>query len=82
MGLFNGLFTRRRVRFVRRYSETKAVAQTGQPGLFSYEVYEARTARQARDFLNGKTVAEPLCYIIVETPEGNWGKDIDGLFEE
>jgi len=82
MGLLNGLFTRRGVRFVRTHSEAKTVPQTGQPGIFTYEIYTARTARRAREFLNGKTVTANLHYIVVETPEGTWGKSVEGLFRE
>ena len=82
MSLLTGLFDRRRVRFVRKYSETKTVPQTGQPGIVTYEVYKAHSAQDAREFLDGKSVAERLYYIVVESPEGNWGKDIEGLYKE
>lgn len=82
LGLFNGLFTRRGVRFVRTHSETKTVPRTGLPGLFTYELYTARTARRAREFLNSKTVTAELHYVVVETPEGTWGKNVEGLFKE
>jgi hypothetical protein len=82
VGLFTGLLRSGGVKFVRKYSETKTVPQTGQSGVVTYEVFKARTAQEAREFLNGKTVAERLYYIVVETPEGNWGKDIEGLYKE
>jgi hypothetical protein len=82
MGLFNGLFTRRGVRFVRLHSETVPVEKTGHPGIVTYELYTARTARRAREFLNGKTVTDESHHIVVETPEGTWGKSIDGLYKE
>lgn len=52
------------------------------PAKFTYEVYRAKTAQQAREFLEGKTVTEKLYYVVVETPEGNWGKDIKGMYKE
>jgi hypothetical protein len=82
MGLFNGLFTRRGVRFVRVHSETDPVPQPGSSGIVTYEVYTARTARRGRDFLNSRTVTERDYHIVVETPEGTWSKDIDGLYKE
>lgn len=82
MGLLSGLFTRRGVRFVRVLSEVRVVPQTGKPEVLTYEVYTARTARRARDFLNGRTVTEPLHRILVETPEGDWSKGIEGLCKE
>lgn len=82
MGLLSGLFTRRGVRFVRTRCETRTVPRTGLSEVVTYDVYSARTAGHARDFLNGKTVTEPLRRILVETPEGNWSKGIEGLCKE
>jgi hypothetical protein len=82
MGLFAALFKRDKVTFVRRYQETKTIPQTGRSGVLTYEVYKAPTAHDARHFLNGKCVKERLFYIVVETPEGTWGKDIEGLYKE
>ena len=82
MSLLTGLFDRGRVRFVRKYSETKTVPQTGQPGIVTYEVYKAHSAQDAREFLDGKSVTERLRYIVLDSPEGNWGKDIERLYKE
>ena len=49
---------------------------------FTYEVYEAKTKKDAMNFLNGKIVTEKLYYICVDTPEGNFGRDINGIYEE
>lgn len=81
MGLLSGLFTRRGVRFVRVYTETRSIPPTGEPGVLTYELYAARSARRARDFLNGVTVSEQLYRVVVETPEGDWGKSSDGLYK-
>jgi hypothetical protein len=48
----------------------------------TYEVYRAVDAESAKSFLHGKKVSESKYYIKVETPEGNWGVDIDGLYLE
>jgi hypothetical protein len=48
----------------------------------TYEVYRAADAESAKSFLHGKEVNENKYYIKVETPEGNWGADIDGLYLE
>ena len=48
----------------------------------TYEIYKCTDAESAKIFLENKKVHKKLYYIIVETPEGNWGKDIEGLFLE
>jgi len=68
------------VQFVRKYSTTRQTPLG--PAMFTYEVYRAKTAQQAREFLEGKTVTDQLYYIVVETPEGNWGKDVKGMYKE
>ena len=68
------------IKFVRRYTESRDTP-VGQVK-FKYEVYRATTAQEARNFLESKTVSQPFSYILVETSEGNWGKDINGLYKE
>ncbi len=48
----------------------------------TYEVYEGKDAESAKSFLLKKKVNKKLYYIVVETPEGNWGADIEGLYLE
>jgi len=48
----------------------------------TYEVYKAKDAESAKQFLLTRKVDEQQYYIIVETPDGNWGLDIKGLFLE
>lgn len=36
----------------------------------------------AKRYLREEPVTEALYYIVVETPDGNWGTDVDGLFLE
>lgn len=46
-----------------------------------YEVYEGQTKAQALEFLATKTVTRQQHYIVVETPEGVFGKDRAGVYE-
>lgn len=48
----------------------------------TYEVHAAESKADALAFLEKRTISEANYYVIVETPEGNWGKDKMGLFEE
>ena len=65
------------VRFIRKYTEPGKQGHTN-----TYELYASETAAAARDFLMSKKVTQELYYMVVETPEGNWGVDIDGLYLE
>lgn len=47
-----------------------------------YQVYEAPDADTAKDFLSRNPVDKQLFYIVVETPEGNYGRDINGIYKE
>jgi hypothetical protein len=46
-----------------------------------YEVYRAKNRGQALAFLKTKRVAEAYYYIEIETPEGNFGRDLKGIYE-
>lgn len=48
----------------------------------TYETYRGRDAETAKTFLMKKRVDEQQYYIVVETPEGNWGLDVKGLYLE
>jgi hypothetical protein len=57
--------------------------RTGQSGMEStYEVWTAPTADSAKAFLNTRTIKKNFYYLVVETPEGNWGKDCMGVYRE
>lgn len=58
-----------------RYRETIKKDQ------FTYECYDADTREEAQEFLKGKPVTERLYYICVYTPEGDYGRDIDGIYQ-
>ena len=49
---------------------------------FTYECYLAKNKADAMAFLNKKTVDKSLYYIVVDTPEGSFGRDIYGIYEE
>lgn len=54
----------------------------GNDGTSVYEVYTAPNKASALAFLQTKTVSKKMYFIVVETPEGNWGKDIMGIYQE
>lgn len=47
-----------------------------------YRVYKGPNAASARAFLEKNPVNKELYYIIVETPEGNYARDIQGMYKE
>jgi hypothetical protein len=47
-----------------------------------YEVYVGPSKMDALKFLEGKEVTEGNHFIVVETPDGNWGKDRMGMYAE
>ena len=47
-----------------------------------YEVYRAKSKADAMTFLRAQEVREERRYIVVETPEGNIGKDLIMIFNE
>jgi hypothetical protein len=44
--------------------------------------HKAPTAAAAKAFLSQNPVTENLVYLIVETPEGCFGRDISGMYEQ
>jgi len=47
----------------------------------TYFYYDAPSKADALVFLDTQTVTQPLHYVVVYTPEGNFGKDKDGGYE-
>ena len=47
-----------------------------------WQVYSAPNKSAALAFLSEQTVTRSLFYVVVETPEGNFGKDKDGIYRE
>ena len=61
-----------KLEFVRKYTKGDSV----------YEVYKCEDVELAIEFLLTKSVGRQQYYVVVETPNGNWGMDIKGLFKE
>ena len=51
-------------------------------GNYSYIIYKAPDADSAMAFLDKNSVTEQFVYIVVETPEGNYCRDIEGTYKE
>jgi hypothetical protein len=47
-----------------------------------FYVYTAKSWQDAIEFLHKYEVRKPLNYVVVETPEGNLGKDIISIYNE
>ena len=47
-----------------------------------YRIHKGPDAASAKEFLQQNPVTQPLYYIIIETPEGNYCRDIDGIYKE
>jgi hypothetical protein len=45
-------------------------------------VYKAPCKADATAFLSRQQILRPLYYVVVETPEGNFGRDKDGFYQE
>jgi hypothetical protein len=50
--------------------------------LGTYTIYQAPCKADAVAFLATQSVTQPGCYIVVDTPEGRFGKDIQGFYQE
>lgn len=61
-----------------RYAETVR----GNDGTSTYEVYKGPDKASAVAFLKTKPVAKQLYYVVVDTPEGSFGRDINGFYQE
>lgn len=53
-----------------------------QMGDNKYKIYSAPSKQAAMDFLQNNPVTESFFYVIVETPEGNYARDIQGIYRE
>lgn len=60
--------------------EDLSVLPTGNTA--TYRIHRASNAATAKQFLKNHPVNKPLLYIIVETPEGIYGRDIQGIYRE
>ncbi|QDU39331.1 hypothetical protein Mal4_36720 [Maioricimonas rarisocia] len=75
--LFGGDSASPKVRRVKKFTRPNVL---GMP--CTYHVYCAPDARTAKEFLLKTPVSRPMFYLVVETPEGNWGRDKDGIYQE
>jgi hypothetical protein len=51
-------------------------------GMCVYRIHKAPDAASAKAFLEENAVSKSLYYIVVETPEGNYCRDRDGIYKE
>ena len=51
-------------------------------GINTYRIYKGPDRVSAQAFLKESPVTRNLYYIIVETPEGNYCRDIQGIYKE
>ena len=47
-----------------------------------YRIYRGPDAASAKAFLRENPVTRPFYYIVVETPDGNYVRDIEGIYKE
>jgi hypothetical protein len=55
--------------------------ETVTKGKYVYEVHRASCKDHALAFLKKRTVDKKLYYIEVETPEGTFGRDVEGMYD-
>jgi hypothetical protein len=67
-----------KVAFVR---EERKASQLG-TGTSVYRIYNGPDAASAKAFLDQHPVTQQLYYLVVETPEGNYCRDIEGFYKE
>ena len=64
--------TERKIVFLREDRDSKNV----------WVIYQASTKADAVEFLSDQMIDRPSYYVVVETPEGNFGKDENGVYQE
>ena len=65
------------VRFLREERRTTPMGHVA-----VYRIFRAPDAMMAKQFLKDRPVSEPFLYIVVETPQGNYARDIQGIYKE
>ena len=68
------------ITFVGRETVTVQNNPFGPPN-FTYMNYKAENAETAKAFLETQEVKEEQFFILVETPEGKWGRKKDGIYK-
>lgn len=66
-----------KVRFVREDRKPSAMGKT-----WIYRIHRAPDAASAKAFLEEHPVTDALLYLLVETPEGTYGRDVGGMYKE
>ena len=51
-------------------------------GIATYRIHKGPDEASARAFLELHPVTKEFLYLVVETPEGSFGRDIQGIYEE
>ena len=54
----------------------------GRDNVSIYEVYIGPSRAAAVEFLEGRTVSRKFYYVVVDTPEGSFGRDLTGFYRE
>lgn len=54
----------------------------GRDNVSIYEVYIGPNRAAAVEFLQERTVSRKFYYVIVDTPEGSFGRDLTGFYRE
>ena len=66
------------VQFNKKYSKQPSPSGTTK----TYEEWTAPSTLAAQEYLNTRTIGDQRYYLVVETPDGHWGKDIGGPYLE
>jgi len=61
--------------------ETKKQSKLA-PDISTYRVYRGDSKKVAYDFLTRNIVKEKMLFLVVETPDGNFCRDINGIYKE
>ncbi len=54
----------------------------GRDNVSIYEVYIGPSRAAAVEFLQGRKVSRKFYYVVVDTPEGSFGRDVTGFYRE
>jgi HEAT repeat protein len=65
---------------IRKEESVPTFVRKDQKGNYTYKIYKSADAESAKLFLLKQKVDRPQYYITVETPEGIWGMDKEGLY--
>ena len=65
------------VRFKRKYSQPGLAG-----GIDTYEEWTSASAQAAKEYLDTRAISEPHYHLVVKTPEGNWGRNMAGVYRE